>query len=268
MDDGRADALNHLWHGTLAAVAAFAVLFVVSAQVQSLRAHSPWGEDPYDAVVSYTVLLLPIILLPTWLRVIRMRRAQVTALQRTRTLAARGLVLVFALVLAALAADWSGWLVNDRLHGAIQAGPFLLALLIGCTLLVTAAAVYARPGRQFVFAESWAAPSCADTLEDLQALAFASRSTGAQRAANWSNWVRQHRWPVVLAGSAAAGAALSAWHIVVEGPWANVEAALLYGLLGSLAPLAAYLFLNPLLHFVQACPDRQTPGGPPGLQTS
>ena len=41
------------------AVVFFLVLFVFSAEIPAVRAHSPWAEDPYDAVVSFAALLVP-----------------------------------------------------------------------------------------------------------------------------------------------------------------------------------------------------------------
>ena len=35
------------------AVVFFWTLFVFSAEIPAIRVHSPWAEDPYDAVVSW-----------------------------------------------------------------------------------------------------------------------------------------------------------------------------------------------------------------------
>ena len=43
------------------AVASFLTLFVFSAEIPAVRAHSPWADDPYDAVVSFAALLIPLV---------------------------------------------------------------------------------------------------------------------------------------------------------------------------------------------------------------
>jgi protein-S-isoprenylcysteine O-methyltransferase Ste14 len=56
------------------AVVAFWALFVFSAQLPAVRAHSPWAEDPYDAVVSFVALLVPSVALLTFVRCQRWRQ--------------------------------------------------------------------------------------------------------------------------------------------------------------------------------------------------
>jgi hypothetical protein len=57
------------------AVVAFWTLFVVSTQISPVREHSPWAEDPYDAVVSFDALLLPVVAV-TFVRCQRTRSAR------------------------------------------------------------------------------------------------------------------------------------------------------------------------------------------------
>ncbi len=49
------------------AVVAFGALFMVSAQIQAVRAHSPWAEDPYDAMVSLAALVVAPITVVTFI---------------------------------------------------------------------------------------------------------------------------------------------------------------------------------------------------------
>jgi hypothetical protein len=50
------------------AVVAFWALFVFSAELPAVRAHSPWAEDPYDAGVSLAALLVPLVTVVTFIR--------------------------------------------------------------------------------------------------------------------------------------------------------------------------------------------------------
>src|SRR5512132_3797923 len=56
------------------AAVSFGALFAISTQLASIRAHSPWAEDPYDAVVSIAALVLPVVAAITCVRYLRWRR--------------------------------------------------------------------------------------------------------------------------------------------------------------------------------------------------
>ena len=47
-----------LW-STAGMVVVFTAFAVVTTQVKTVRAGSPWQDDPYDGVVSFTVFLVP-----------------------------------------------------------------------------------------------------------------------------------------------------------------------------------------------------------------
>jgi hypothetical protein len=55
------------------AVVVFLALFVFSAELPSVRAHSPWAEDPYDVVISFAALLVPLVAVLTFVRCQRWR---------------------------------------------------------------------------------------------------------------------------------------------------------------------------------------------------
>ena len=48
-------------------------MFVFSAELPSVRAHSPWAEDPYDVVISFAALLVPLVAVLTFVRCQRWR---------------------------------------------------------------------------------------------------------------------------------------------------------------------------------------------------
>jgi protein-S-isoprenylcysteine O-methyltransferase Ste14 len=54
-------------------VVAFWALFVFSAELPSVRAHSPWTEDPYDVVISFAALLVHLVAVVTFVRCQRWR---------------------------------------------------------------------------------------------------------------------------------------------------------------------------------------------------
>jgi hypothetical protein len=83
----------------VAVVVAFGLLFTVSTQIQSIRAHSPGAEDPYDAVVSIAGLILPVIAAITGLRFLRWRDVRTIPEPALRVLL-RGIAVALGLVWA------------------------------------------------------------------------------------------------------------------------------------------------------------------------
>lgn len=86
-----------------------AILFVVfgyvTTQAKSVRKGSPWQDDPYDAVVTFTFFCVPILVLLIVLRFPLCRRAEPLPLYRvTQLLRASGIAT--ALVSLTYAADW------------------------------------------------------------------------------------------------------------------------------------------------------------------
>jgi hypothetical protein len=58
----------------LAAAIAFTAFAFLTTQARGLRAHSPWQDDPYDVVVSFTQFVVPAIALGVAVRMQRFRR--------------------------------------------------------------------------------------------------------------------------------------------------------------------------------------------------
>jgi hypothetical protein len=55
-------------NATAAAVVSFAALYAGSTQIADVRAVSPFADDPFDAVVSFAVIGLALVVGATWLR--------------------------------------------------------------------------------------------------------------------------------------------------------------------------------------------------------
>lgn len=193
--------------GAAVLATAFTVFAAVTTQDRAIRAHSPWQDDPYDALVSSTQLLVPVMLLAGVARAQLCRRSEPLPLARLEGLlrAARLVVLLVAAtvgvdVLAVLVgADrpaWSG--VTPVLSGAALA------------LFVASAAVWSR-----LRAVRVPAVPGPDWVGDLGALVrFVARPLGSagrplRVAATWvdrvvDTWVRPR--PVTAAAALALGA--------------------------------------------------------------
>ena len=67
---GVSDPIRRDAQHALLTVAVLAVVFevfaYVSTEVPSVRAQSPWGNDPYDAVVSFTKFFVPMLVTWVW----------------------------------------------------------------------------------------------------------------------------------------------------------------------------------------------------------
>jgi hypothetical protein len=98
--------VRRAFDAVLLAAASFVCFAIITTQVKSLRVHSPWQDDPYDAVVSFTMFFVPLLCGLCLVRVQLFRRQLPLAIQRVRDLL-RASWLVFALIGATLAVDWT-----------------------------------------------------------------------------------------------------------------------------------------------------------------
>jgi hypothetical protein len=222
---------------TLAAEGLFVALCLATAQAHAVRLTNPWNADPDDAVVSSVILVLPVIALPTLVRLLAHRGPALVPAAAARAVLAgclSGLACMAAALLACTAA------LLDPKPGGI---PALAAVLLAGS---TAAGV-AATGLVLRAQELWsptlalldrvpaaARPDLADELATLAA-SLLPGSVPARLAAwldkgldAWRLSPRRHPWAAVVTAAAAAGALLAQWHAVREGPWAGAAPALVF----------------------------------------
>src|SRR4051794_33148281 len=128
-----------LWWGVGGAVS-FTAFVGVTTQVRALRAHSPWQDDPYDVVVSFTQLLVPALAVAMAVRIAG-RRPQSRLLDLLR--GGRALVGMVAVTVV------TGWVaVALGVHGDDWGGTgrLLIAALAAGTLGAAGGAGAPRPG--------------------------------------------------------------------------------------------------------------------------
>jgi hypothetical protein len=226
--------------GAVAAVA-YAALYFVTTQAKIVRAASPFGDDPWDVVVSYGAIFLAIVVGATAVRSLRHResRLEPTIAMRIRT----GVGMALITIGLTLASDISALLFAPLPEPAAAAGG-RLALIVGlivvsgltaivATGLLIRAAAIASPSTAPVPAADPAEP---DVLDDLLGL--------ARDGARWLPPIRtgidpltsvvdrflatspasprRHRLAFGVVGAVAAGLAFDVWHAIVEGPWASL----------------------------------------------
>src|SRR5207249_8042943 len=97
--------------GSLLAAAGFILFVLLTKQVRAVEAHVPWRDDPYDAVVSFSMFAVPLLAVACLLRAPACRREQVLPLTRVLDLL-RAARLIAVIVCVTLLAAW----VSVALH--------------------------------------------------------------------------------------------------------------------------------------------------------
>jgi hypothetical protein len=248
-----------------AAAVAYAALYFVTTQVKIVRAASPFGDDPWDVVVSYGAIFLAIIVGATAVRSIRHRgpRLEPVIAARIRT----GVAMALLTTGSTLASDVSA-LLFAPLPDPAAADDGRLALIVGLIMVSGATAIVAtglliRAGTIAARTTTPQGEDAAepDILDDLLGLArkgaallrpirtpvdrltaFVDRFLATSPASP-----RRHRLAFGIVAAVAAGLAFDVWHAIVEGPWGSLVALGLFAILTAGGVLAVYLAtLGPL----------------------
>jgi len=236
-----------------AAVVAFCVFALVTTQVKSVRAGSPWQDDPYDMVVSFTALIVPALAALVAARVLTCRKDRPLPVHRLRQLLAAATIAV-VLVAVTIAADvaaaalhadaalWNGdtgWLVAALV-------PVGGAALASCWLIHGACS--RLPARVAAGEGDW--------LDDLVLLLdlVSERVTGRAAPSALCRWagavsafVRRHVILVALGLAAAISLADTSAEALGEG-WTSPLLFVTAWAIGAGAIAAAALLANSALH--------------------
>jgi hypothetical protein len=249
------------------AVAAWALMFAATTQMQWVRAASSFADDPWDLIASYAAIGLSIVVAVTALRSVRHREPILlpATAARIRLGAAIALAIVGTNVL------------SDALALAVVPLPVpeaategRLVLIAGLVVVTGAASTLAgallfRAQRIAALAAAHVAPEPPvaepDILDDALGLTEevlghlpAFSKPGRQLVAQVRGFLdrapispRRHRLAFGLVGAVAVGFAFAVWHALREGAWASPFAALAFASLASVGVLLTYLAtLRPL----------------------
>jgi ElaB/YqjD/DUF883 family membrane-anchored ribosome-binding protein len=252
-----------------AAVVCYAVLWLLSTQVRSIRAVSPVADDPWDAIATYAAIFLPFVAGATWIRSVRHREPSLPATTASRIRWGSGLAAGIVLVAAGSAAQA---IVSLGFAPDAGAGSALLTALVGLSVVVAAGAI-ALTVRAAVIAGRRAPRPDADepdVVDDLLGLASeAAHSVGdGRRVDRLASGIelfldrssvspRRHRLLFGVALAIAAAVAFDVWHAIREGPWASAGVAVLFGILLAAGVLAAWLGTVIPLRILRPQPGRQ-----------
>jgi hypothetical protein len=241
------------------AVAAYGVLYLVTTQVRFVRSASPFGDDPWDVVVSYGAIFLATVVGATAVRSLRHRGPQLepTIAARVRT----GVAMALVTIGVTLAADLSALLVAPlpdpaaRTDGRLAVIVGLLAVSVFTGLLATvflrrAGAIAARSAER----DGSDRGTEPDVLDDLLGLAGEVVGSVPQLRPPVRSAVRvasdfldrsklsPRRHPIAfgIAVAVIAGLAFDVWRALVEGPWASPFVVVLFATLVGAGVLGVY----------------------------
>jgi len=138
--DPRRPAAGRAVVATLLSAAVFLAFAWMSKEIRGLSGHAPWQNDPYDAVVSFTLFFVPLTAGLLLIRALLCRRDEPLPVARFVGVGRASRVVVVA-VSATLAADWlSVFLRADR--ATWDATTMVLIVALGLATLVAAPAAF------------------------------------------------------------------------------------------------------------------------------
>ncbi|MFD7455021.1 hypothetical protein [Kitasatospora sp. NPDC059827] len=155
-----------------AGAAAFTLFAYLTTQVRVVRAGSPWQDDPYDAVVTFTMFFVPLLGALGGARTLLCRRDRPLPRYRIEQVLRAALVCTL-LVAATLATDWAAVAARaDRASWDSGTTPWLIASLLPLTgVTVESLLLYRRAIRRLPKPVRGAEDMGGDWLDDLVPLA-------------------------------------------------------------------------------------------------
>jgi hypothetical protein len=217
-----------------ASVVVYAVVWLLSTQVATIRAVSPFADDPWDAIATYAAIFLPFVAGATWIRSLRHRGPLLAAATARRIRWGSGLAA--AIVLVAAAADAQAIATIGFAAGGGRAAALMAALVAASGVTSVASIALTARAAQIASAAGSREPDHEwntfepDIVDDVLALAAdVARPIGLRpQVARFGAWLetileeaawspRRHRIAFGLLLSVAAGASFAIWHGIREG---------------------------------------------------
>ncbi len=121
--------------GVLTAAGLFVAYSLVAKQFRPISTHMPWSDDPYDAVVSFTVFFVPIMVVAGLVRILRCRRDQPLPTGRVLGVVRSARVIVAAMAVT-VTSDWISVVLQANRAAWDNVTAVLVVLLVVITLAV------------------------------------------------------------------------------------------------------------------------------------
>jgi hypothetical protein len=193
----------------LVAVWNYGLLFAVSTQVASVRAASPFASDPADAIAWFAAQIAATCAALSALRAWRHRRDAAVPAGKLRYVN-RGAAVAVGAVLVSVLADAAAAVGSPAGGGTTRSLLIAGLAAVGAAAAVALAEVARSARRTRALARLDDRPAGDDVFEDLAVLVPPARAALAV--------LRAHPWRLCAFTGAAAGLALSAAHLIGEGP--------------------------------------------------
>jgi hypothetical protein len=227
VDDPRRPVIRRAVFGTLWAAAIFFV-FTTTKEIKPIYSHSPWPNDPYDTVMSFTMFFVPLVAacvlvqVSLCLRSEPLSTARVVAIVRACRVAVAVIVvdLASAWVALALAANRSQWTLTAT---GIEVGLLGLATLVATLAIGHLARIPRLPrpaGLHDLDAPDWLGDAV--TVARRESRWFGPFRRLVLTTADWAqrslvSQVRRHPLVAAAIASAGFGIAVGAWQGYREG---------------------------------------------------
>jgi hypothetical protein len=195
---------------SLVVVITFAAFALATTQIPWVRARSPWAADPWDAVVSFTIQLVGVVAVVTWIRAQAYRRRDVDVAGLRGIL--RGCDVCLGAIAITVAADIAGLARGAK--PAVSDGSlawFVVAVVAVGVVTVIAAIRLVHAWRLLGHRQEPALRAGRDPVAALSAWAIGHGPAT----------LRRHPDLLVVAAAVMAGLTLSAWHTLAEGVMTN-----------------------------------------------
>jgi hypothetical protein len=162
------------------------LLSVVATQDKALRVHSPWQDDPYDVVVSFSLFILPLLLAAGFSRVPACQAKQAMPVARARDLL-RWTRLLGGVVALCVITEWASVVVRAHADAWGTQGAVLIAALAAATAVLAAAGLLVRRAGRLA-EPGWKQAAGPDWVDDwLSAARLTARAV--RPAGNLTGWL-------------------------------------------------------------------------------
>ncbi|MEU4584432.1 hypothetical protein AB0F92_20400 [Kitasatospora aureofaciens] len=249
-----------------AGAAAFTLFAYLTTQVRVVRAGSPWQDDPYDAVVTFTMFFVPLLATLGGARALLCRRDRPLPRYRVEQVLRAALVCTL-LVAATLATDWAAVAVRADRASSDGGTPWLIASLLPLTgMTAESLLLHRRAIQRLPEPVCGAEDSGGDWLDDLAPLANLLAGPRSRRGRALGaligrsavlGFVRLHFAPLAAAAALAAGLLVATGLASGEGwpglPLFTVETAVFAG-----GTFAFVMISNSALRFAASPPASKT----------
>jgi len=240
--------------GSIAVAALFTMWAHLGTQVHAVRAGSPWQDDPYDALVSVTEFLVPVLAALVLARMWLCRRFEPLPLVRLRQLL-RAAQVITGLVAATVAVDWVAAATGADRSLWDRGTPLLIGTLVPLSGAVLAGYGLQRAAIRQLLPDD--RPPVGDWLDDAPALAERLRIpwvAGWLRETGLLDHLRGHVGLLAAGISISASGAVTLGLVVGEGDGLPAQ---LYATLAVIYAAGVFAFCriaNSTLHLAVARP--------------